>query len=315
MNKTIVITGGAGFIGSNLCREFLRDDNNKIICIDNFYSSSIDNIVELLSNSNFTFIEKDINDKSILDIFIKNIDEIYHLACPASPKLYQQEPIFTLDTNYIGTKNVLELALKYNAKILLASTSEIYGDPLIDEQSEDYWGNVNSYGPRSCYDEGKRIAETLFREYHMKYNLRTRIVRIFNTYGPHMNKNDGRVVSNFINQALDGRFITLYGSGVQTRSFCYISDLLTGIILLMDSNINEPVNIGNPNEMSMLQLAEHIIELTNTHSKIIYLHLPTDDPKKRKPCINKAKTSLNWEPLVNINSGLIKTINYYKSLI
>jgi len=315
MYNTILITGGSGFIGSNLCRKLLENGDNRIICIDNFYSSSIDNILDLLPNSNFTFIEKDINDKSILDISINNIDEIYHLACPASPKLYQKEPIYTLDTNYIGTKNILELARIHNSKILLASTSEIYGDPLVDEQCEEYWGNVNSYGPRSCYDEGKRIAETLFREYHMKYNLRTRIVRIFNTYGPHMNKNDGRVVSNFINQALENKFITLYGDGLQTRSFCYITDLLSGIILLMASDINEPVNIGNPNEMTMIDLAEQIIELTNSHSKIIYLHLPKDDPKKRKPSIIKAQDNLNWKPNINIRTGLINTINYYRYLV
>jgi len=312
MNKTIVITGGAGFIGSNLCRVLLQDENNIVICVDNFYSSSKDNISELLVNQNFILIEEDINNKSILNIPITNIDEIYHLACPASPKLYQKEPIYTLDTNYIGTKNILELARIHNSKILLASTSEIYGDPLVDEQCEEYWGNVNSYGPRSCYDEGKRIAETLFREYHMKYNLRTRIVRIFNTYGPYMDKNDGRVVSNFINQALEGKFITLYGDGLQTRSFCYISDLLSGIMLLMASEINEPINIGNPNEMSMIDLAEHVVKLTNSHSKIIYLDLPKDDPKRRKPSIKKAKELLNWEPVINISKGLYKTITYYK---
>jgi len=274
MSKIILITGGSGFIGSNLSRKLLRDKSNFVVCLDNLYSSSIDNILELKNNQNFLFINKDVTDKSILSLPFSQIDEIYHLACPASPPLYQKDPIFTLDTNYLGTKNVLEVARKYNSKILLASTSEIYGDPMVDEQHENYWGNVNSYGPRSCYDEGKRVAETLFREYRMKYNLETRIVRIFNTYGPFMNKNDGRVVSNFINQALEGKMITIYGNGKQTRSLCYIDDLLEGITMLMKSDISEPTNIGNPNEMTINELACKIIELTSSKSSVIFMKLP-----------------------------------------
>ncbi len=314
MSKIILITGGSGFIGSNLSRKLLRDKSNFVICLDNLYSSSIDNILELKNNQNFLFINKDVTDKSILSLPFSQIDEIYHLACPASPPLYQKDPIFTLDTNYLGTKNVLEVARKYNSKILLASTSEIYGDPMVDEQHENYWGNVNSYGPRSCYDEGKRVAETLFREYRMKYNLETRIVRIFNTYGPFMNKNDGRVVSNFINQALEGKMITIYGNGKQTRSLCYIDDLLEGITMLMKSDISEPTNIGNPNEMTINELACKIIELTSSKSSVIFMKLPEDDPQKRKPVIKKAIEKLNWYPKVSLEDGLIKTINYYKSV-
>ena len=227
----------------------------------------------------------------------------------ASPPIYQKDPIFTLNTNYIGTRNLLELAVKYNSKILLSSTSEIYGDPSIDEQHEEYWGNVNSYGPRSCYDEGKRIAETLFREYKMKFNLDAKVVRIFNTYGPHMNKDDGRVVSNFINQALEGKMITIYGDGKQTRSLCYIDDLIEGLLLMMNSKLYKPTNLGNPNEMTINELALEIIELTKSKSKIIYLDLPKDDPKKRKPVIKRAKENLNWNPKVSLKDGLIKTIN------
>tara|TARA_B100000963_G_scaffold243793_1_gene213470 strand:- start:1696 stop:2640 length:945 start_codon:yes stop_codon:yes gene_type:complete len=314
MSKIILITGGSGFIGSNLSRKLLGDKSNFVVCLDNLYSSSIDNILELKNNQNFLFINKDVTDKSILSLPFSQIDEIYHLACPASPPLYQKDPIFTLDTNYLGTKNVLEVARKYNSKILLASTSEIYGDPMVDEQHENYWGNVNSYGPRSCYDEGKRVAETLFREYRMKYNLETRIVRIFNTYGPFMNKNDGRVVSNFINQALEGKMITIYGNGKQTRSLCYIDDLLEGITMLMKSDISEPTNIGNPNEMTINELACKIIELTSSKSSVIFMKLPEDDPQKRKPVIKKAIEKLNWYPKVSLEDGLIKTINYYKSV-
>ena len=313
MSKTIVITGGCGFIGANLCRRLLKD-GHFIVCIDNLYCSSLDNILELRDNKNFIFLEMDITKKDILDISLPGIDEIYHLACPASPPIYQKDPIFTLNTNYIGTRNLLELAVKYNSKILLSSTSEIYGDPSIDEQHEEYWGNVNSYGPRSCYDEGKRIAETLFREYKMKFNLDAKVVRIFNTYGPHMNKDDGRVVSNFINQALEGKMITIYGDGKQTRSLCYIDDLIEGLTLMMNSKLYKPTNLGNPNEMTINELALEIIELTKSKSKIIYLDLPKDDPKKRKPVITRAKENLNWNPKVSLKEGLIKTIKYYKSV-
>ena len=313
MSKTIVITGGCGFIGANLCRRLLKD-GHFIVCIDNLYCSSLDNILELRDNKNFIFLEMDITKKDILDISLPGIDEIYHLACPASPPIYQKDPIFTLNTNYIGTRNLLELAVKYNSKILLSSTSEIYGDPSIDEQHEEYWGNVNSYGPRSCYDEGKRIAETLFREYKMKFNLDAKVVRIFNTYGPHMNKDDGRVVSNFINQALEGKMITIYGDGKQTRSLCYIDDLIEGLIRMMNSKLYKPTNLGNPNEMTINELALEIIELTKSKSKIIYLDLPKDDPKKRKPVITRAKENLNWNPKVSLKEGLIKTIKYHKSV-
>lgn len=313
MSKTIVITGGCGFIGANLCRRLLKN-GHFIVCIDNLYCSSLDNISELRDNKNFIFLEMDITKKDILDISLPGIDEIYHLACPASPPIYQKDPIFTLNTNYIGTRNLLELAVKYNSKILLSSTSEIYGDPSIDEQHEEYWGNVNSYGPRSCYDEGKRIAETLFREYKMKFNLDAKVVRIFNTYGPYMNKDDGRVVSNFINQALEGKMITIYGDGKQTRSLCYIDDLMEGLIRMMNSQQYKPINLGNPNEMTINELALEIIELTTSKSKIIYLDLPKDDPKKRKPVIKRAKENLNWNPKVSLKDGLIKTIKYYKSV-
>ena len=313
MSKTIVITGGCGFIGANLCRRLLKD-GHFIVCIDNLYCSSLDNILELRDNKNFIFLEMDITKKDILDISLPGIDEIYHLACPASPPIYQKDPIFTLNTNYIGTRNLLELAVKYNSKILLSSTSEIYGDPSIDEQHEEYWGNVNSYGPRSCYDEGKRIAETLFREYKMKFNLDAKVVRIFNTYGPYMNKDDGRVVSNFINQALEGKMITIYGDGKQTRSLCYIDDLIEGLIRMMNSKLYKPTNLGNSNEMTINELALDIIELTKSKSKIIYLDLPKDDPKKRKPVIKRAKENLNWNPKVSLKEGLIKTIKYYKSV-
>ena len=313
MSKTIVITGGCGFIGANLCRRLLND-GHLIVCIDNLYCSSLDNIRELRDNRNFIFLEMDVTKKDILDISLPGIDEIYHLACPASPPIYQKDPIFTLNTNYIGTRNLLELAVKYNSKILLSSTSEIYGDPSIDEQHEEYWGNVNSYGPRSCYDEGKRIAETLFREYKMKFNLDAKVVRIFNTYGPYMNKDDGRVVSNFINQALESKMITIYGDGKQTRSLCYIDDLIEGLTLMMNSKLYKPINLGNPNEMTINELALEIIELTKSKSKIIYLDLPKDDPKKRKPVIKRAKENLNWNPKVSLKDGLIKTIKYYKSV-
>ena len=280
MSKKIVITGGSGFIGSNLCRKLLQEQH-VVVCIDNLYCSSINNISELMSHKNFSFIELDVNERELLDIPFTKIDEIYHLACPASPPIYQKDPIFTLNTNYIGTRNVLELAVKYKSKLVMASTSEIYGDPSIDEQHEGYWGNVNSYGPRSCYDEGKRISETLCREYKMKFNIDAKIVRIFNTYGPYMNKKDGRVVSNFINQALEGRDITIYGDGSQTRSLCYVDDLLDGLVHMMGSDLYKPTNLGNPNEMTIHSLALKIIELTNSKSKIIHLDLPQDDPKKK----------------------------------
>ena len=307
--KTILVAGGCGFIGSNLCLQLLND-NNKVICVDNLYSSKIENIKLCMTNKNFTYINHNIIEPLHIN---DTIDEIYHLACPASPPIYQKDPIYTLKTNFIGTMNLLELAKIKNAKILLASTSEIYGEPQVSPQPETYRGNVNTIGIRSCYDEGKRIAETLFMDYHKQYKVQTHIVRIFNTYGPNMNKNDGRVVTNFISQILTNKPITLYGDGSQTRSFKYIDDLLNGMIKLMKSNYIYPVNIGNPNEITIKKLASILLELTNSDLKCIYKPLPLDDPTNRNPDIQLAKTILNWEPRVELKTGLIKTIRYLKN--
>jgi UDP-glucuronate decarboxylase len=307
--KTILIAGGCGFIGSNLCIRLLNE-NNKIICIDNLFSGKIENIKPCINNNNFTFINHNIIEPLHID---NEIDEIYHLACPASPPKYQIDPVYTLKTNFIGTMNLLELARIKSAKILLASTSEIYGEPQVSPQTETYRGNVNTIGIRSCYDEGKRIAETLFMDYHNQYNVQTRIVRIFNTYGPNMDKYDGRVVTNFISQILNNESITLYGDGSQTRSFQYIDDLLDGIIKLMDSEYIYPINIGNPNEMTVKQLASILIELTGSDSNFIYKPLPLDDPTNRNPDIQLAKKILNWEPRVELRTGLIKTIQYLQN--
>ena len=307
-DKTILVTGGAGFIGSNLCR-FLLDKKYNVICLDNLYTGSKENIKELLSNDKFKFVFQDVT--SSFDYYV---DEIYNLACPASPVHYQKDPIYTMNTNIIGAINVLELAYKYNAKVLQASTSEIYGDPLIHPQREDYWGNVNPIGIRSCYDEGKRCAEALFFDYERFKNSRIKVIRIFNTYGPMMNKEDGRVVSNFILQAIKNEDITIYGDGYQTRSFCYIDDLILGITKMMampDSFIG-PVNLGNPNEITVLELAEKIISLSKSKSKIIFKKLPQDDPKRRKPDISLAKEKLYWEPKILLEDGIIKTINFFK---
>ncbi len=310
---TILITGGTGFIGSNLCN-FLINNNEKIVCIDNNYTGNINNIKHLLNNPNFEFFNIDINDKDKIDKLDKyNFNEIYHLACPASPKDYQKDPIFTLDTNYIGTKNLLELSRKCNSRILLTSTSEIYGDPLESPQNEKYWGNVNTIGIRSCYDEGKRIAETLLTDYNRKYKVDIRIVRIFNTYGPNLNPNDGRVVSNFINQALKNDDITIYGNGLQTRSFCYVDDMVTGLFKTMKSkSYIGPINLGNPNEITILEIAKIIIKLTESKSKLVYNELPSDDPKIRNPDITKAIEYLQWKPNILLESGLHKTIDYFK---
>ena len=289
MRKRILITGGAGFIGSHLCEKLLQDDNNYVICLDNFYTGSKENIQHLISNPNFELIEHDITQP--IDI---KADEIYNLACPASPIHYQYNPIMTMKTSVLGIINVLELAKKYNAKILQASTSEVYGDPTIHPQDETYWGNVNPIGIRSCYDEGKRCAETLMIDYHRQHNVNIKIVRIFNTFGPNMALNDGRVVSNFIVQALKNEDITIYGEGNQTRSFCYVSDLVQGLIKMMNtsSEIIGPINLGNPLERTILNLAELILSKINTKSKIIFKDLPQDDPIKRKPDISKAKKEL-----------------------
>ena len=302
----ILVTGGCGFIGSHLCEKLLKL-NHKVICLDNCFSGSKDNIRHLLNNPNFEFIRHDITQKIYLEV-----DQIYHLACPASPKYYQQNPIKTVKTNVIGTLNMLGMANRLNAKILLTSTSEVYGDALISPQVEEYWGNVNPIGIRSCYDEGKRIAETLMIEYNRKHNVETRIVRIFNTYGPRLAKLDGRVVSNFIIQAINNEDITIYGDGSQTRSFCFVDDLVDGLIKLMNSNYHLPINIGNPHEITIKELANIIIGLTNSKSKLIFIDLPKDDPKQRRPNIDKANNLLDWEPTTKLTDGLLKTIKYFK---
>lgn len=307
--QKILVTGGAGFIGSNLCKKLL-DGDNYVICLDNLFTGSKNNIKSLINNKNFTFIEQDITIN-----FFEKIDKIYNLACPASPPHYQHNPINTIKTSVLGIINMLELAEKCNATILQASTSEVYGDPKIHPQPETYWGNVNPIGIRSCYDEGKRCAETLIMDYHRQKNINTKIVRIFNTYGPNMSVNDGRVVSNFITQALKNEDITIYGDGSQTRSFCYIDDLVNGLIKMMDSSIAGPINIGNPSEQTILDFANLIIELTNSKSKIIHKPLPKDDPTKRRPDISLAQKELNWNPKINIKEGLMKTINYFKELL
>ncbi len=307
--KRILITGGAGFIGSHLCKRLLNE-GNYVICLDNFFTGRKRNIENLLPNPNFELVEHDIIEP--IDI---RVDEIYNLACPASPPHYQYDPIKTMKTSVIGIINMLELAEKYNAKILQASTSEVYGDPKVHPQTETYWGNVNPIGIRSCYDEGKRCAETLISDYRRQKNINTKIIRIFNTYGPNMTPDDGRVVSNFILQALKGEDITVYGDGSQTRSFCYVDDLIDGIVKMMDSNLSEPVNLGNPTERTILDFAKLIIEFTGTKSKIIYKPLPSDDPTKRRPDITLAQTKLNWTPKVDINEGLKKTVAYFKELI
>lgn len=307
--KTVLIAGGCGFIGSNLCIRLLNE-NNKIICVDNLFSGKIENIKTCMNNENFIFINHNIIEPLYLD---DKIDEIYHLACPASPPIYQIDPIYTLKTNFIGTLNLLELAIKKSAKILLASTSEIYGEPQVSPQPESYRGNVNTIGIRSCYDEGKRIAETLFMDYNKKYNIQTRIVRIFNTYGPNMDKYDGRVVTNFISQILNNEPITIYGNGSQTRSFQYIDDLIEGITKLMNSDYIYPLNIGNPNSITIKELASMIIEITNSKSKIIYKPLPLDDPTNRNPDITLANKILDWKPIIGLKEGLIKTIHYLQN--
>ncbi len=307
--KNIIVTGGAGFIGSHLCKALLELRHN-VICLDNLFTGSINNISDLIDNANFEFVKHDI----IEPYFRENIDEIYNLACPASPIHYQFNPIKTIKTCTIGVINMLGLARKNNAKILQASTSEIYGDPEIHPQNENYNGNVNVIGPRSCYDEGKRCSETLFMDYYREHKLKIKIIRIFNTYGPNMANDDGRVISNFILQAINGNEITINGDGNQTRSFQYIDDLIKGMIKMMDvsDNFIGPVNIGNPEEISMNKLASKILSLTNSKSKIIYKDLPKDDPKRRNPDITIAKNELNWSPKYDLDGGLIKTIEYFK---
>ena len=304
----ILVTGGTGFIGNHLCRELLKN-GHYVICLDNNFTGSINNIQDLMSHSHFEFIRHDITESILLEV-----DQIYHLACPASPKAYQYNAIKTIKTNILGTMNALGIAKRTKARILFSSTSEVYGDPKISPQVEEYWGNVNPIGIRSCYDEGKRVAETLMMEYQRNHNVDIRIARIFNTYGPNMDKNDGRVVSNFINQCLENKDITIYGDGSQTRSFCYVSDTVQGLIQLMNQNkTNGPINIGNPYEMTIKELADECLSLIPTQSKIIYEPLPSDDPMKRQPDISKAKKYLNWEPKIELKNGLIKTINYFNN--
>jgi len=307
--KKILVTGGAGFIGSHLCTRLLKEGND-VICLDNYFTGSKDNVLHLIGDPHFELVRHD-----VINSYYAVVDEIYNLACPASPIHYQFDPIKTVKTSVMGAINMLGLARSSKAKILQASTSEVYGDPFVHPQTEAYWGNVNPIGFRSCYDEGKRCAETLFMDYHRQLNVRIKIIRIFNTYGPNMHPNDGRVISNFIVQALKGEDITIYGDGSQTRSFQYVDDLVEGMIRMMatEDDFIGPVNIGNPGEYTIRQLAEKVIELTGSKSKLIFQELPQDDPKQRQPNITLAKSKLNWEPKVQLNDGLIRTIDYFRS--
>lgn len=308
--KRILVTGGAGFLGSHLC-ERLLNEGNEVVCVDNYFTGNKQHIIHLMQNPNFELIRHDV----IQPIYLE-VDEIYNLACPASPIHYQYNPIKTVKTSVMGAINMLGLAKRINAKILQASTSEVYGDPNLHPQPEEYWGNVNPIGLRSCYDEGKRCAETLFFDYHRQNKVKIKVIRIFNTYGPNMHPQDGRVVSNFIMQALHNENITIYGSGEQTRSFCYCDDLIEAMIRMMntDDSVTGPINIGNPNEFTIRQLAEMVIELTGSKSKIVYLPAVADDPTQRQPTINKAREILHWEPTVQLRDGLRKTIDYFKKL-
>ncbi|MBP1593936.1 MAG: UDP-glucose 4-epimerase [Bacteroidetes bacterium] len=309
--KRILVTGGAGFIGSHLCTKLINDGHS-IICLDNFFTGSRTNVWHLMNNPRFELVRHDVTVP-----YNAEVDEIYNLACPASPVHYQHDPVKTVKTSVMGAINMLALGRQVGAKVLQASTSEVYGDPIVHPQKEEYWGNVNPVGIRSCYDEGKRCAETLFMDYHRQKKLRIKIIRIFNTYGPLMSKNDGRVVSNFIVQALKNENITLYGDGSQTRSFQYVDDLVEGMVRMMDTDDKfiGPINIGNPNEFTIKELAEKVIELTGSKSKFIYKPLPGDDPKQRQPDIALAKEKLNWQPSVHLEEGLIKTIDYFKSVL
>ena len=309
--KKCLVTGGAGFLGSHLCKRLLIE-GNEVIAVDNFYTGTKDNIVELLDNPNFELVRHDIT----FPLYVE-VDEIYNLACPASPIHYQFDPVQTTKTSVHGSINMLGLAKRLKAKILQASTSEVYGDPQVHPQPESYMGNVNLNGPRSCYDEGKRCAETLFFDYYRQYNLRIKVARIFNTYGPNMQSNDGRVVSNFIMQALQDKPITIFGDGSQTRSFCYVDDLIEAFFRLMDSpdDFTGPINIGNPVEFRIMELAEKVIKLTNSKSKLVYEKLPDDDPIQRQPDINLAKEKLGWEPKIHLEEGLVMTIHYFENLL
>ena len=309
-NKTILITGGSGFLGSHLCKKML-DEGNNVVCLDNLETGSLENIKSLNNNKNFSFINKDIISKIDLK---QDIDEIYNLACPASPINYQKDPVKTNKTSVLGVLNILDFALLKNAKIFHASTSEVYGNPSMHPQEESYWGNVNPIGPRACYDEGKRCAETFCFDYQRQYGSKIKVVRIFNTYGPNMQANDGRVVSNFIVQALKDDPITIYGKGNQTRSFCYVDDLINSFLAMMNSrdDFYGPVNIGNPVEFSMLELANEVLSVTKSSSEIIFKPLPQDDPEQRRPDISLAKKEFNWEPEVPLREGLIRTVEYFK---
>ena len=308
--KRILVTGGAGFLGSHLCDRLLADGND-VICLDNLFTGSKDNIRHLLTNPYFEFIRYDVTEPIRLEV-----DQIYNLACPASPVHYQYNPIKTAKTSVLGAMNMLGLAKRTKARILQASTSEVYGDPKVHPQPESYWGSVNPIGIRSCYDEGKRLAETLFFDYHRQNGVDIRVIRIFNTYGPRMNPSDGRVVSNFIVQALRGEDITVYGEGIQTRSFCYVDDLIDGMVRMMESeNFTGPVNLGNPGEFTMLELAEKVIRLTGSNSRIVHESLPSDDPAQRRPVINMAREKLGWYPTVGLEEGLQRTIAYFREIL
>ena len=309
--KCVLVTGGAGFLGSHLCDRLIQSGNH-VICLDNFFTGTKDNIQHLMGDSHF-----ELEEREIIWPYIKNVDEIYNLACPASPVHYQYDPVKTINTSVLGAINMLELAKGAGAKILQASTSEVYGDPVIHPQTEDYWGNVNPIGVRSCYDEGKRCAETLCMDYHRQMGVIVKIIRIFNTYGPRMAQNDGRVVSNFIVNALLGKDIEIYGDGTQTRSFQYVDDLSEGMIRVMNTEdeFTGPVNLGNPGEFTMLELANLVLELTGSKSDIVFSTLPKDDPRKRKPNITLAKTKLDWEPTIPLREGLLKTIDYFRSIL
>lgn len=305
------MTGGAGFLGSHLCRLLLQD-NNDVLCVDNYFTGSKQNISDLTAHPNFEVIRHDVTFPLYLEV-----DQIYNLACPASPIHYQYDPVQTTKTSVHGAINMLGLAKRVNARILQASTSEVYGDPEVHPQTEDYWGRVNPIGVRACYDEGKRCAETLFFDYHRQHNVDIKVVRIFNTYGPNMNPDDGRVVSNFIVQALKGDDITIYGDGMQTRSFCYVDDLLSGMMGMMNSRdgFTGPVNIGNPKEFTMLELAEEVLKQVGGRSKLVHLALPQDDPKQRKPDISLAQSELGWQPSIGLAEGLVDTIAYFKKVL
>lgn len=311
MKKRILVTGGAGFVGSHLCERLLREGND-VVCVDNYFTGSKENIAHLLSNPYFEAVRHEIT----FPLYVE-VDQIYNLACPASPVHYQMDPVQTTKTSVIGAINMLGLAKRTKARILQASTSEVYGDPEVHPQTEDYWGRVNPIGIRSCYDEGKRCAETLFFDYYRQYQLPIKVVRIFNTYGPRMHPNDGRVVSNFIVQALRGEDITIYGSGQQTRSFCYVDDLVDGLIRMMNSDAETtgPLNMGNPGEFTMLELAEKVLHLTGSTSKLVFLPLPQDDPRQRQPDISRTRARLDWSPKVELDEGLQKTIAYFKKIV